>query len=422
MHDTTALKPATATEPKPQETKPYGAKNANPRYAALYRHFPTIDYLRRGARRRLPHFAFEYCDGGSGKDDLGIRRNWAGLDAVEMVPRYGVMPALPSCEVELFGRRYAAPIGVSPMGGPAIVWPGADEYLARAAQKARIPYTLGTVGCSTIERIAEIAPDVFWFQLYRAARNNHAIGFDLAKRAQDAGCHALMLTLDVPVRTTRAREVVVGLGGAFNPDLTKIMQMLMSPSWTMALRKNGIPRFSNLRKYAGENTSINDMIAFARREMGGAFTWDEVAQYRDRWKGTLIVKGIMHPQDAEKAVSLGVDGLFVSNHGGRQIDALPAPIDVLPAIVKQVGNRATVLYDSGVRSGTDVVRAYALGAAAAFAGKAFLWGLGALGEEGATHVIDILIEETQAAFGQLGALTPEQSRSVTIRHNGALHF
>jgi L-lactate dehydrogenase (cytochrome) len=177
-----------------------------------------------------------------------------------------------------------------------------------------------------------------------------------------------------------------------------------------------------LRKYAGENTSINDMIAFARREMGGAFTWDEVAQYRDRWKGALIVKGIMHPEDAEKAVSLGVDGMFVSNHGGRQIDALPAPIDVLPAIVKQVGNRATVLYDSGVRSGTDVVRAYALGAAAAFAGKAFLWGLGALGEEGARHVIDILIEETQAAFGQLGALTPEESRAVMIRHNGALHF
>ena len=423
MHDTTALKPAEpAASPAEQEAKPYVGKNANPRYAALYRHFPTIDYLRRGARRRLPHFAFEYCDGGSGKDDAGIKRNWAGLDAIEMVPRYGVMPSLPPCEVELFGRRYAAPIGISPMGGPAIVWPGADEYLARAAQKARIPYTLGTVGCSTIERIAEIAPDVFWFQLYRAAKNNHAIGFDLAKRAQDAGCHALMLTLDVPVRTTRAREVVVGLGGAFNPDLRKIVQMILSPAWTMALRKNGIPRFSNLRKYAGENISINDMIAFARREMGGAFTWEEVAQYRDLFKGTLIVKGIMHPEDAEKAVSLGVDGMFVSNHGGRQIDALPAPIDVLPAIVEQVGKRATVLYDSGIRSGTDVVRAYALGASAAFAGKAFLWGLGALGEEGASHVIDLLIEETQAAFGQLGAKTPAEARSVVIRHDDAMQF
>src|SRR6202030_2986198 len=148
--------------------------------------------------------------------------------------------------------------------------------------------------------------------------------------------------------------------------------------------------------------------------MGGAFTWEEVAKYRDRWKGTLIVKGIMHPEDAEKAISLGVDGMFVSNHGGRQIDALPAPIDVLPAIVAQVGKRATVLYDSGVRSGTDVVRAYALGAAAAFAGKAFLWGLGALGEDGPGHVIDLLIEETQSALGQLGSHTPEEARSVVI--------
>jgi L-lactate dehydrogenase (cytochrome) len=374
MHDTTAI----ATP----QNKPRDGKNTNPRSAELYRRYPTIDYLRRRARERLPHFAFEYSDGGSGKDDAGIRRNWAALDAVELVPRYGVMPSLPPCDVELFGRRYAAPIGIAPMGGPAIVWPGADIYLARAAQRARIPYTFGVVGCSTIEKIAEVAPDVCWFQLYRAARNDHAIGFDLVRRAQAAGYHALVLTIDVPVRTTRAREVVVGLGGAFHPNFNMMMQMGMSPAWSMALCKNGIPRFSNLRAYAGENASINDMVEFARREMGGAFTWEEVARYRDLWKGTLIVKGILHPQDAEKAVAIGADGLFVSNHGGRQIEALPAPIDALPAIVRQVGKRATVLMDSGIRSGTDVVRACALGAAAAFAGKAFLWGLGALGEEG----------------------------------------
>jgi (S)-mandelate dehydrogenase len=414
MHDTTAI----ATP----QNKPRADKNTNPRYAKLYRRYPTIDYLRRRARERLPHFAFEYSDGGSGQDDAGIRRNWAALDAVELVPRYGVMPSLPPCDVELFGRRYAAPIGIAPMGGPAIVWPGADIYLARAAQRARVPYTLGTVGCATIEKIAEVAPDVCWFQLYRAARNDHAIGFDLVRRAQAAGYHALVLTIDVPVRTTRAREVVVGLGGAFHPDLKMMMQMAMSPAWSMALRKNGIPRFSNLRAYAGENTSINDMVDFARREMGGAFTWEEVARYRDLWKGTLIVKGILHPQDAEKAVAVGADGLFVSNHGGRQIEALPAPIDALPAIARQVGRRATVLMDSGIRSGTDVVRAYALGASAAFAGKAFLWGLGALGEEGPGHVIDLLIEETQAALGQLGAHTPDEARSVVIRHKGALQF
>ena len=414
MHDTTAI----ATP----QLKPRAGKNANPRYAELYRRYPTIDYLRRRARQRLPHFAFEYSDGGSGKDDAGIKRNWAALDAVELVPRYGVMPSLPPCDVELFGRRYAAPIGISPMGGPAIVWPGADINLARAAQRARVPYTLGVVGCATIEKIAEVAPDVFWFQLYRAPRNDHAIGFDLVRRAQAAGAHALVLTLDVPVRTTRAREVVVGLGGAFHPDFKMMLQMAMAPAWSMALRKNGIPRFSNLRAYVGENASISDMVEFARREMGGAFTWEEVARYRDLWKGTLIVKGILHPQDAEKAVALGADGLFVSNHGGRQIEALPAPIDVLPAIVSQVGKRATVMMDSGIRSGTDVVRAYALGAAAAFAGRAFLWGLGALGEEGPGHVIDLLIEETQAALGQLGAHTPDEARSVVIRHKGALQF
>jgi (S)-mandelate dehydrogenase len=415
MHDTTAL--------VAPQSKPVAGKSANPRYAELYRHYPTIDYLRRGARRRLPHFAFEYSDGGSGKDDAGIGRNWAALDAVELVPRYGVMPSLPPCEVELFGRCYAAPIGIAPMGGPAIVWPGADLHLARAAQRARIPYTLGMAGGATIEQIAAVAPDVFWFQLYRAARNDHAIGFDLVRRADVAGCQALILTLDVPVRTTRAREVVVGLGGsAFRPDLAMLMQMAISPGWSFALWKHSIPRFASLRSYAGENASINDVITFARREMGGAFTWEEVAQYRDRWKRTLIVKGILHPQDAEKAVSLGVDGIFVSNHGGRQIEALPAPIDALPAIARQVGNRATVMMDSGIRSGTDVVRAYALGAAAAFAGKAFLWGLGALGEEGPAHVIDLLIEETQSALGQMGAHTPDEARSVVIRHNGALQF
>jgi (S)-mandelate dehydrogenase len=311
---------------------------------------------------------------------------------------------------------------VAPMGGPSILWPGWDLHLARAAQRARVPYMLSTAGGATIEDIAKIAPDVFWFQLYRLPKNDHAIGLDLLRRAEAAGCRTLVLTLDVPVRTTRPREVATGIAGAFNLDLRILMQIARAPGWVMALRKYGVPRFANLRSYVGENASLAEVIAFAQRELSGAFTWDEVQKYRDRWKGTLIVKGILHPQDAEKAVSLGVDGLIVSNHGGRQVEALPAPIDVLPAIARQVGKRATVMMDSGVRSGSDVVRAYALGAAAAFAGKAFLWGLGALGTEGPGHVIDLLIEETQAALGQLGARTMDEVRSLAIRHPGALQF
>ncbi len=413
MHDTTALA-------APQE-KPF-AYSRGPHYAHLHRHYPSIDYLRRRARTHIPHFAFEYSDGGSGKDDAGIKRNWAAFDAVEIVPRYGVMPSLPPCDIELFGRRYSAPIGVAPMGGPSIIWPGGDAHLARAAQRARIPYSLSTAGGATIEEIAAVAPDVFWFQLYRLAANGHAIGLDLVRRAEAAGCRALILTLDVPVRTTRPREVATGIAGAFNIDLAILAQILQAPGWIMALRKHGIPRFANLRSYVGENASLNEVIAFGQREMRGAFTWDEVKMYRDRWKGALIVKGILHPQDAEMAVSLGVDGIVVSNHGGRQIEALPAPIDALPAIVRQVGKRATIIVDSGVRSGSDVVRACALGAAAAFAGKAFLWGLGALGERGPGHVIDLLIDETQAALGQLGAHSVDETRSLTVRHERVLRF
>jgi (S)-mandelate dehydrogenase len=388
----------------------------------LRQRYPTIAYLRERARWHVPRFAFEYSDGGAGAG-AGIARNWSALDAVELVPRYGVMPALPPVEVELFGRKYRAPVGIPPMGGPAIVWPGADIHMAEAAQRARVPYVLGTVGGITIEHAARLAPDVLWFQLYRMARNDHALGFEMARRCEAAGVHVFVMTVDVPVRTVRPREVVVGLGGSrFSKSPRMIYETLCAPGWLMALWKHSQPKFANISNYAGENASTNEVIEFGRNNIGGAFTWDEIARFRDKWKKPLVLKGILHPADAEKAVSLGVDGIWVSNHGGRQIEALPASIDVLPAIAAQVGSRATVLHDSGIRSGTDVVRALALGAKAAFAGKAFLWGLGALGAEGPTHVIDLLIDETRAALGQIGAMSPAEARSVVIRHPGALAF
>jgi L-lactate dehydrogenase (cytochrome) len=395
----------------------------SPSFAKHARWYPTIYDLRRGAARRLPHFAFEYGDGGAG-DDTGIKRNWSALDAIEMVPRYGVMPELPPIGVELFGRKYSAPLGVAPMGSPIVVWPGADKLLAAAAQRARVPYTLGVAGGATIEEIAKIAPDVMWLQLYRFAKNNHSIGFDLIRRADEAGVHVLMLTLDVPVRTVRAREVKVGMGGGgtFRPDWRMVAGMVKCPGWAVAFMQNTLPRFANIQPYAGPGAGLNDTIRFARKEMGGAFSWDEVKRYRDRWKKPLIVKGILHPGDAEKAVAIGIDGILVSNHGGRQIEALPAPIDCLPAVVRAVGGKAKVLFDSGVRSGTDVARALALGASMALAGKAFLWGLGALGSDGPGHVIDLMMDELQSALGQVGAHSPDQARDVVVRHPGAYDF
>ena len=411
MHDITAIAAAT-----PGSTR-------SPNFVKHQRWYPTIYDLRRGAAKRLPHFAYEYGDGGAG-DDTGIKHNWAALDAIEMVPRYGVMPKLPPVNVELFGRKYSAPLGVAPMGSPIVVWPGADKLLAKAAQRARVPYTLGVAGGATIEEIAEIAPDVMWLQLYRFAKNDHSIGFDLMRRADAAGVHVLMLTLDVPVRTVRSREVKVGMGGGgvFKPDWRMVAGMVKCPGWAVAFLQNTLPRFANIQPYAGPGAGLNDTIRFARKEMGGAFSWDEVKRYRDRWKKPLIVKGILHPEDAEKAVSIGIDGILVSNHGGRQIEALPPPIDCVPAIVeggRQQGHdpvrlRRSQRHRRGARAGAR--------RDAALAGKAFLWGLGALGADGPGHVIDLMIDELQSALGQIGALSPAEARNVKVRHPGALHF
>jgi len=389
------------------------------RHGAMRRRFPSVAYLREGARRRLPRFAFEYLDGGAGAGS-GIARNRAALDAVEVVPRYGVLTSPPPTDVEIFGRTYGAPFGVAPMGGPSVAWPGADAFLAGAAQRARVPYVLGNLGGITIERAAEIAPDVLWFQLYRFARNDHVIGLDLVDRAQAAGVHALVMTLDVPVRTTRPREVAAGVTTTVRPDARMITQILRSPAYLTALARRGQPRFASLRRYAGEGLGLDAMVRFVKNEVFGTFTWDEVARYRDRWQGPLVVKGLLHPADAERAIALGADGIIVSNHGGRQVEGLPASIDALPGIVSAAEGRAAIMMDSGVTSGLDVVRAIALGATATFAGKAFLWALGALGDQGPEYLVSLIAGEVGEALGQIGAPSVAQASATVTRHPGRL--
>jgi L-lactate dehydrogenase (cytochrome) len=245
---------------------------------------------------------------------------------------------------------------------------------------------------------------------------------DLVRRAKEAGVKVLALTMDAPVRTTRSRESYAGLGGEFKPSARMIAEMLARPKWLRALWRHGYPRFATIGQYAGKNPSTNETIRFARRAMGGAFTWEEVARYRDAWDGPLAVKGILHPADAEKAVSLGVDGIWVSNHGGRQIEALAPSIDCLPAVAAAVGKRATILLDSGIRSGQDVMRALALGADAGFAGKSFLWAVGAMGDDGPSHLIDLYIEELRGSLGQIGARSVADARLAEISHPGAWAF
>ena len=384
----------------------------------LMRAYPTAFDLRRRSRRRMPNFAFEYGDGGAGSDG-GIARNWAALDAVELMPRYGKVIAPPSAQTTILGRSYSAPIGISPVGGPGTCFPGAEHYLAAAAQAARVPYTLGVLSGITVEQAARIAPDVLWFQLYRFSNNNHKIGLDLVARADAAGVQALVLTFDTPTRTTRPRETKSGIPHPFRLTMQMRLDALSSPPWLMSLARHGIPRFVSVAPYMGGPRSLEETAAWIRREQGGAFTWDELARYRDAWKNKpLVLKGVLHPQDAERAVKLGIDGLFVTNHGGRQIDALPASIDALPAVARAVGGKAAIILDSGVRSGVDAARAVALGADAGFAGKAFLWSLGALGPEGPAHLINIMTEDVRATMGQTGCNTVAELRHVPVRHPG----
>jgi|TARA_B100000029_G_scaffold516732_1_gene633379 (S)-mandelate dehydrogenase len=384
--------------------------------------YPTIQDLREHARYRIPRFAFDYVDGAAGANEVGMARNAQALDLVELVPRYGLENYKPDIEINLFGRLYSAPIAIAPMGMPGMVWPGGEEIFAKASHKARIPFTLSTAAGATIERITELAPETTWFQLYRMPHNNLEMNFDLVKRAKTAGVHVLILTLDVPARTKRPRELRNQLTIPYKPGLHTLIDVLPHPGWILALAKHGHNSFANYKKYTDNKLSGYELAKFARQRSGGTFSWKEVSQLRDVWPGPLVVKGILHPNDAEKAISVGVDGVVVSNHGGRQLEGAPATVDVLPAIVNAIGKEATILFDSGIRSGLDVVRVMALGAKAALSGRAFMYGLGALGAKGADHVVNYYTEEISAAMRQIGVHDIQECSDIMIRHENALKF
>jgi L-lactate dehydrogenase (cytochrome) len=365
---------------------------------------PGIEDLERRARRRIPHFAWEYLASGTGGDQA-VQRNLDGLARVELVPQLLKGPLAPRVETELFGVTYDAPIGIAPVGLTGLIWPGADAALARTAAAKRIPYTLSTVATEAPEVAGPNADGMGWFQLYPP--RDPAIRADIIDRVRASGFTALVVTADVPApsRRERQRKARVRVPPVIGPKL--VAQSAIHPQWSIGVLRNGLPRFRGLEKYI-DIATMRATAGFVGANLGGTLSWDYLAEVRDLWDGPLVVKGIVDPDDAQRCVDAGADAVQVSNHGGRQLDAVPAAIESLAPIVDRVGGQAKVLFDSGVRSGLDVARAVALGADLVFCGRAFMFGLGALGEEGPAHAYDILKEGLINTMAQCGCETLDE--------------
>ncbi len=359
---------------------------------------PGVGHMRARARRRMPRVAWEYLDSGTGEGE-GVHRNRRAMQEVRLVPRFFREALEPELSTTLWGRRRPLPFGVAPVGVQSLMWPGAELALARAARRAGVPYTLSTMAGEVLEKAAAGAGESFWFQLY--VPRSEEILEDLIARAEAAGAEVLAVTLDVPMGSRRERQRRAGVG--MPPKITPalVLDVLSRPAWAFATLNRGIPTVATMAKYVPAGRLAN-FAAFVNAEMTVAVTPELLARIRERWKGRLVVKGIVHPDDARAALDMGCDGVWASNHGARQLDSIPGGIATLPAIVEAVGGRAPVIYDSGVQDGHDVARALALGADFVMLGRSFVYGVAAAGKPGAEHVMKVLTAELSNVMTQLG--------------------
>ena len=366
--------------------------------AERIKRYPAIGDLQKRAKTKIPHVAWEYLEGGTG-DEAAVARNLRRLADITLVPRLLQGELKPDVSTTLFGQNYRAPFGMAPVGLAGLMWPRAECVLAATAAKYTIPYCLSMVATQTPETVGAIAGDMGWFQLYPP--RDSALRRDILQRVEDAGFKTLVVTADTPAPSRRERAMRAGLRLPLRITPGFIYEALRHPDWTFNTLKAGMPKLRTLEKYT-ESKKMESTISFVLERIGGTLSWDYLGEVRDEWQGALVVKGIHHPQDAAEAVRIGVDGIQVSNHGARQFDAAPAAIDLLPAIVRQVQGRASILFDSGIRTGLDIIRALALGADFVFLGRAFMYGVAAFGKYGGDHAAEILLEDLKVNMIQMG--------------------
>ncbi len=361
--------------------------------------FPSIDDLRDKAKSRIPRFAFEYLDGGC-NEDVNLYKNTSEIREVELKPFYLKQHTPADMKTELFGHVYDAPFGIAPVGLQGLMWPNAPEILAKAAVKHNIPFILSTVSTASIERVSEITEGKAWFQLYHPAEE--IIKKDIIKRAEAARCPVLVILCDVPTFGYRPRDIRNGLSMPPRMTLRNILQIMSKPEWALRTLFHGQPAFATMQPYMPKGMNMKKLGAYMDKTFSGRLNEDRIASIRDQWKGKLVLKGVATDEDTELAIKLGLDGIIVSNHGGRQLDAGQSTIKSLHPIIKSYKGKLKIMMDGGMRSGPDVARTLACGADFTFMGRSFMYGVAALGNEGGDHTISILKTQLLQVMEQIG--------------------
>ncbi|MFK7937483.1 MAG: alpha-hydroxy acid oxidase [Saprospiraceae bacterium] len=366
--------------------------------ASWMNRYSAIEDLAKRAEERIPSVAWHYLQSGTGREDL-THKNTAAFSEITFEPQFCKGELQPDTTTTLFGRTFAAPFGIAPIGLTGLMFPRTECYLAATANQYKIPYSLSTVATETPETVGEYVGDMGWFQLYPPKDKD--VRRDLLKRAWDAGFRTLLVTADVPMASRRERTKRAGLQmpPKISPQL--IWQGITNPTWTLATLKRGLPRLRTVEAYTAYK-NMKFVSGYVGNRLGGTLDWQYCRELKKEWQGEVVLKGVLHPKDAEKAVEIGLDGVVVSNHGGRQFDGAPTAIQALPSIVKAVGKDTTILFDSGVRNGLDILRALSLGADFVLLGRAFIYGVAALGQYGGHHVAEILLDDLKNNMVQLG--------------------
>ncbi len=378
----------------------------------------NIAEMQRRAIRRLPKLLADWLEGGA-EDEFAVSRNLDQFRPYCLTPRYLVDVSSASTSVTLFGRDYDAPLGIAPTGYPGLYWPGADLMLARAAVDMNVPYIMSGAATATVESAAAEAPNHCWFQLYPA--RDEGISRDMVARAKEAGLAALVVTVDMPAVPKRDRD----LRNRFQMPLplrpSVILDGLLHPSWTARyLRSGGLPTMANWSRYAPEGADATGVARFADTQFYPVTTWRNIEEIRKSWPRKLILKGILDADDARRAAAIGVDGIILSNHGGRQGDRLPSPLDVLPGIVDAVPD-VTVMMDGGIRRGADIITALCLGACYVFVGRPIIYGLSVGGRDGVRRSLTILKDEMLTTMRQIGRPTVADLNRDVVRDTRSTH-